>query len=132
ARPAGSPDAVGPPIQRPDFSVRAAMRTRSFWRLGLAIGVRQFSKQALSVHFIPLLVWKGFDEPAAAVFLGAFAFSQIPLRIGAAHRADRWSMTRVSALSGLAGMGAVGVLMLPDHGWLATGLLFAVAFALAE
>lgn len=116
----------------PDFAVKAALRTISFWRLAIAIGVRQFSKQALMVHLIPLLVWKGFDEAAAAVLLSIFALSQIPLRIVAANLADRWSMNKVSALAGLAGVGAVTVLLLPNQGWVLTGLLFALLFALAE
>jgi sugar phosphate permease len=115
-----------------EFSVRAALRTRSFWRLACAIGVRQFSKQALMVHLIPLLVWKGFDEPTAALFLGIFALTQVPFRVVAAQVADRWSMNRVSALSGLAGVCAVAVLLAPDHGWVGTGLLFSLLFALAE
>jgi len=115
-----------------DYSVRGALKTRTFWRLALAIGVRQFSKQALMVHLIPLLVWKGFDEPGAALLLGIFAFSQVPMRIVAAHVADRWSMNKISALSGVAGVGAAAVLLLPEHGWVLTGLLFALLFALAE
>jgi sugar phosphate permease len=115
-----------------EFSVRAALKTVTFWRLAAAIGVRQFSKQALMVHLIPLLVWKGFDEPGAAILLGIFALSQVPLRIGAAHLADRWSMNKVSAMSGIAGIGAALVLLAPSQGWIATGLAFAFLFALAE
>ena len=115
-----------------EFSVRAALKTSTFWRLAMAIGVRQFSKQTLMVHLIPLLVWKGFSEPTAALFLGVFAFSQIPFRVSAAHLADRWSMNKVSALSGVAGMCAVAVMLMEAPAWLGIGLLFAVLFALAE
>jgi sugar phosphate permease len=116
-----------------DFAVREALATRSFWQLALAIGARQFSKQVLSVHLIPLLVWKGIEEQAAAVLLGLFALFQIPLRIGAAQLADRWSMPKVAGLSALCGVGAVAVLLLGEEGaWLGVGLLFAFLFALAE
>jgi sugar phosphate permease len=115
-----------------DFTVREALGTQAFWQLALAIGARQFSKQVLSVHLIPLLVWKGIDEQVAAVLLGLFALFQIPLRIGAAQLADRWSMTKVAGLSALAGMGAVAALLLGEGAWLGVGLLFAFLFALAE
>jgi len=118
-----------------DFSVRDALRTGTFWHLAMAIGARQFSKQSLMVHLIPLLVWKGIDEPSAALLLGLFAFSQVPMRIVSATIADRWSMTKVSALAAMAGVGAVTVLLLPENdllGLLGTGVLFALLFALAE
>jgi nitrate/nitrite transporter NarK len=115
-----------------DFAVREALATRSFWQLALAIGARQFSKQVLSVHLIPLLVWKGIEEQTAALLLGLFAFSQIPLRIAAAQLADRWSMPKVAGLSALSGVGAVAVLLLGEGSWLGIGVLFAFLFALAE
>jgi MFS family permease len=115
-----------------DFAVREALQTRSFWHLALAIGARQFSKQVLSVHLIPLLVWKGVEEGTAALLLGLFALSQIPLRIGAAHLADHWSMPKVAGLSAVAGVGAVAVLFLGPQAWIGVGLLFAFLFALAE
>lgn len=115
-----------------DFVVRQAIRTVTFWNLAIAIGARLFSKNALLVHLIPLLVWKGFDEQTAAIFLSLFALLQIPLRIVAAYVADRWSMTRVSALAAMSGVCAAGVLLLGEHGWVGTGLLFVLFFALGE
>jgi sugar phosphate permease len=116
----------------PDFTVRDALRTEAFWHLAIAVGLRQFSKQVLMVHLIPLLVWKGIEEQPAALLLGVFALAQIPLRIVAAYVADRWSLTKVAGLAGLAGVGAVLVLLTTDGGWLGTGLLFVLLFALAE
>jgi nitrate/nitrite transporter NarK len=81
---------------------------------------------------IPLLVWKGIEEQAAALLLAVFAMAQIPLRIVAAYVADRWSLTKVAGLAGLAGVGAVLVLLSPERGWVGTGLLFVLLFALAE
>ncbi len=94
--------------------------------------MRQFSKQVLLVHLIPLLVWKGFDEAGAAVLLGLFAFFQLPLRIVAARVADSWSMSRVSALSALAGIGGIVALLIPGDDWVVNGLMFVFFFALAE
>lgn len=121
-----------PVVSPEDFGVREALRTLTFWNLAFAIGTRLFSKNALLVHLIPLLVWKGFDEPTAAIFLSLFAMLQVPLRLVAAYVADRWSMTRVSALAALSGAGAVAVLLVGENGWIGTGLLFVLCFALGE
>ncbi len=132
---AGSPSETGEPDDSPyagDFVVRQALRTRSFWQLSIAIGTRQFSKQALLVHLIPLLVWKGIDEPVAATLLGISLAAQVPLRIGAAWLADRWSMTLVPAFSTLAGALGVIVLLVGEEGSLGLGLLFVLLFALGE
>jgi cyanate permease len=115
-----------------DFTPREAFRTHSFWHLALAVGTRQFSKQSLMVHMVPLLVWKGIDEASAALLVGLFAFSQVPMRLGAAYVADRWSMTKVPGLSALAGVGAVAILLFGQQAWLGTGILFALCFALGE
>ena len=115
-----------------DFTVREALSTKAFWHLTVAVGVRMFSKSSLMVHLVPLLVWKGFDEQTAALLVGLFALVQIPLRIGAGHVADRWSMTRVPALSTLAGAGSIAVLLMGGQSSLAVGALFVILFALAE
>jgi sugar phosphate permease len=138
-RPARNPSDTGPAQRRltSDFTVRDALRTGTFWHLAMAIGARQFSKQSLMVHLIPLLVWKGIDEPTAALLLGLFAFSQVPMRIVSATIADRWSMTKVSSLAAMAGVCAVVVLLVPEGellglGLLGAGIVFALLFALAE
>lgn len=115
-----------------EFVIRQALRTRAFWQLSLAIGARLFSKHALLIHLIPLLVWRGLDEPTAALLLGVSMGLQVPLRTGAAWVADRWSMTRVAALAALCGVISVVVLLSGEDGWIWIGLLFVVLFALAE
>ena len=42
-----------------DFTVRQSMKTRTFWFLMLGIAGRIVVSDALAVHQIPLLVWKG-------------------------------------------------------------------------
>lgn len=122
----------GPRSGEGEFRPGEAWRTRTFWQLSIAVGTRLFSKHALTVHLVPVLVWKGFDEPAAVLFVGLFTFLQVPFRIVAGYIADRWSMSRVPALAALAGVGAVAVLLLGEDGWIGTGLLFACLFALGE
>ena len=115
-----------------DFTVRGALKTSAYWHLALAMGARSFSKSLLHVHLVPLMVWKGLDERTAALLVGLFAFSQIPLRISAGLAADHWSVTRVPALAMLAGVCAVATLLFGKEGSVWTGVLFVVLYALAE
>lgn len=136
SRPGGeAPSGAGaepPGRETGEFGVREAMRTRTFWHLALAMGFRQFAKTGLHVHLVPLMVWKGVDEPAAAVLVGLLAFCQVPSRIAGAWLGDRWSMTRTPALSCLVGVVALGVLAFGPAGPLWTSVAFVLLFALAE
>lgn len=132
SRPAPSGVAGSLPREDGEFGVKEAMRTRAFWHLSLAMGFRQFAKTGLHVHLVPLMVWKGVDEPTAALLVGLLALLQVPSRIGGAWLGDRWSMTRTPALTCLIGVAALGVLVFGPSGPIWTSLAFVVLFALAE
>ncbi|MFC1885811.1 MFS transporter [Thermodesulfobacteriota bacterium] len=57
-----------------DFTVKEALRTRAFWLLTLCISLRILVTITLTAHMIPILVWKGMDEGAAAYLVSMFAF----------------------------------------------------------
>ena len=56
-----------------DFTSRQAMKTWVFWLLVISMTARVTCYSTATVHFIPLMVWKGLSEGAAATLLGAFA-----------------------------------------------------------
>ncbi len=118
--------------ERGEFGVKEAMRTRTFWHLALAMGFRQFAKTGLHVHLVPLMVWKGLDEPTAALLVGVLSFLQVPSRIGGAWLGDRWSMTRTPMITCIIGVAALGVLAFGPSGPIGTSLAFVFLFALAE
>ena len=49
------------------------MKTWVFWLLVISMTARVTCYSTATVHFIPLMVWKGLSEAAAATLLGAFA-----------------------------------------------------------
>jgi MFS family permease len=57
-----------------DPTLRAAMRTTVFWLFVIGMTVRVAAYSTISVHFIPIMVWKGLSQEHAAFLLGAFAF----------------------------------------------------------
>ena len=93
-----------------DFSVRRGMRTSAFWILTVGTLLRLAGFSTVMVHFVPILVWKGLDEPAAAYYLSLLALLGIPTHIFMGWLGDRWSRPRVMSL-GMAS-GTVGLIIL--------------------
>ena len=57
-----------------DPTLREAMRTTIFWLFVIGMTVRVAAYSTISVHFIPIMVWKGLSQEHAAFLLAAFAF----------------------------------------------------------
>jgi MFS family permease len=74
-----------------DFTSRQAMKTWMFWVLVTAMTARVTCYSAATVHFIPLMVWKGMSEGAAASLLGIFALFNL-----LAHFILGWIADRVN------------------------------------
>lgn len=64
------------------FTVREALKTPPFWILASALILRLFVVGGIWVHLVPLLVWKGFEEQAAANAIGLLLIVSIPARFG--------------------------------------------------
>ncbi|MGZ8454865.1 MAG: MFS transporter, partial [Candidatus Binatia bacterium] len=70
-----SDNRAGPtPLAEPEVTLAQALRSFAFWGSVLASGVRNASYHAVSVHFIPLMIWKGLSQQEGAWLLSAFAF----------------------------------------------------------
>ena len=71
----GSMHAQGKEIDpESDSTIGTAMRSAIFWIIVLSMTARMAVYSTISVHFVPLMVWKGLSQEQAAFFLGAFAF----------------------------------------------------------
>ena len=57
-----------------DFTAAQAMRTFVFWVLVISMMGRVAAYSTVTVHFVPLMVWKGLTQEESAFLLGAFAF----------------------------------------------------------
>lgn len=71
---------IGAASREVSFTLREAMRTPTFWILALAFILRLFVNNAMWVHMVPLLVFKGFDERGAANAIGLLLILSIPSR----------------------------------------------------
>lgn len=96
-----------------EISVRQAMRTRAFWMLVLATTARVGVFNSITVHFVPLMVWKGASEQQAAAMLAVMAFMSLPSHLFIGWVADHVSKPRLMALCMV--IGAASILFLA-HG----------------
>lgn len=55
-------------------TLREAMKTWVFWLFVISMTVRVGVYSTITVHFVPIMVWKGLTQEYSAYLLGAFAF----------------------------------------------------------
>jgi nitrate/nitrite transporter NarK len=114
-----------------EYTAREAFRTPAFWVLAAFHGLRNVPYGAVSVHLVPLLVWKGLDEHTAAFFVGLTAFSAVIVRPLTGWLGDRWSKRKIGALGVI--LGGLGLVVLTySKGALWHMVFFAILFSFAD
>ena len=81
--------------QETDFTLRQAMRTWAFWMIVLATTTRVAVYNSLTVHFVPIMVWKGVSEQRAAAMLAIMALMSLPSHLLVGWIADHVSKPRL-------------------------------------
>ena len=128
---AGGPDRGHPIADRPEFTAREALRTPVFWLLAIFHGLRNVPYSGVTVHLVPLLVWKGLDQPTAAFFVGVTALCTVIVRPLTGWLGDRRSKQKIGALGVF--LGAVGLtVLIYSDGALWSLLAFAVLFSFGD
>jgi len=111
-----------------EYTLHETLRTHQFWLLTFATSFRAICSSAVLVHFVPILVWKGYSETQGAFYLGVIAFCGMPTHLLIGWLGDRLYKPRLMA--GFMLLGSLSVYLL-FHGrqtwqlWLAV-LLFSV------
>jgi MFS family permease len=114
-----------------EFTTREALRTQAFWMMAAFHGLRNIPYGGVSVHLVPLLVWKGLDQPTAAFVVGLMAFFTIIVRPLTGWFGDRWSKQKIGALGVI--FGGLGLVLLAfSAGALWHMVLFAILFSFAD
>jgi MFS family permease len=104
-----------------EFTLKEAMRTQSFWTLSVAMALRHLVTEGVSVHFVILLVDRGWTTAAASALLGVSAFIGAPARLGMAWLGDLYDK-RVLIMGLLVSLGVSVFFM----GWTAEPYIFTV------
>ena len=127
-----SPSGPTPPLDDTrEFTTREALRTPTFWLLAAFHGLRNVPYAGVTVHLVPLLVWKGLDEPAAAFYVGLTALATVVSRPLTGWLGDRQSKQTIGAVGVLLGAAGLVVLAYGDGAWWAL-VLFAVLFSFGD
>ena len=119
------------PDEGQEFTARQALRTPTFWLLATFHGLRNIPYSAVTVHLVPLLVWKGLDQPMAAFFVGLTAFSTVIVRPLTGWLGDRQSKQKIGTIGVL--LGALGLLVLiASDGAILPLVGFAILFSFGD
>ena len=86
------------------------MRSWVFWLFTIAMTVRVGAYSTITVHFVPIMVWKGLSQESAAFLLASFAFLNWLAHYVIGWFADNGNRPRLLALCGVAA--AAGILLL--------------------
>jgi MFS family permease len=113
-----------------DVTVAEALRSFAFWGSVLAAGIRNGSYHAISVHFVPLMVWKGLSQPQAALLLSVYAFLGMALTLLLGWFADKANKPRMCALILFAAACAMFLPIVGSSLW--SLCLFTIFFAAVE
>ena len=117
-------------IENAELTSGEAMKTPAFWLLVVSMMARVTCYSTATVHFVPLMVWKGLSEGAAASLLGAFAFINLVAHFVLGWIADR--VNKPKLLTACHVLPALSVApMLSDLGYWPLWL-FTIAFTLLD
>lgn len=72
----------------PQFTLKEVLRLPAFWFLSIAMALRHMVTEGVSVHFVILLVDRGWSTEAGSTLLGVSAFIGVPARLAAGWLGD--------------------------------------------
>jgi sugar phosphate permease len=111
--------ATPPTSQQPEaeFTLKQAMRTSTFWMIILATTTRVAVFNAITVHFIPILVWRGISEQRAAVLLATMALMSLPSHLLVGWIADHVSKPKLMGVCMTIGAASIFFLAYGEGEW---------------
>jgi len=113
-----------------DFTVREALRTRSYWILFTGSVLRITMWGAISVHAVEMFVWKGMSQGEAGLMFSLMFFLSIPMRLAAGYLGDHIPLQPMMG-GGMVAAGLAVVAMLVMDGNTAV-YLFVVLMAVEQ
>jgi len=100
-----------------EFSLGQTLRSHQFWLLAFATSFRVICSSAVLVHFVPILVWKGYTEPEAAFYLGVIAICGMPTHLLIGWLGDRSYKPHLMALFMMLGSISIYLLFRGNAAW---------------
>ncbi len=109
-----------------DYSLRQALRTRSFWVIAVTMAISSMALGAVVVHVMPYLISINFAREAASLIASALVVASIAGRLGLGWLSNRLS-NRYLLASGLL-LQATGMLFLATLHSFWQAIVFSVLF----
>jgi MFS family permease len=100
-----------------DPTLRQAMKTWIFWLFVVGMTVRVGAYSTISVHFVPIMVWKGVSQEGAALLLASFAFLNWAAHYVIGWYADTSNRPKLLSLCMLAAAVSMLLLILGEGRW---------------
>jgi len=100
-----------------EWSLPQTLRSHQFWLLAFATTFRSVCSTAVLVHFVPILVWKGYSQGHAAFFLGVIALCGMPTHLLIGWLGDRLDKPRLMAFFMILGSASVYCLFQENQTW---------------
>ncbi len=113
-----------------NFSLKEAMRTLAFWMFILATTTRVAVYNAISVHFIPIMVWRGVSEQRATAMLATMALMSLPSHLLVGWIADYVNKPRLMGVCMT--IGAASIFLLAYGEGEASLWIFTILFTFIE
>ena len=110
-------DRPAPQSAKEDPTLREAMKTWIFWLFVVGMTVRVGAYSTISVHFVPIMVWKGMSQEGAALLLASFAFLNWAAHYVIGWFADTTNRPKLLALCMLVAAASMLLLVLGDGAW---------------
>jgi MFS family permease len=120
-----------PPRALVELTTKEALKSSAFWLIAGFHSLRNIPYAGVTVHLVPLLVWKGFDESTAAFFVALMSFSAVIVRPLTGWLGDRWSKQKIGATGVLLGGLGLSVLLFSRGGFWHM-VLFVTLFSFAD
>ena len=120
-----------PPRALVELTTKEALTSSAFWLIAGFHSLRNIPYAGVTVHLVPLLVWKGFDESTAAFFVGLMSFSAVIVRPLTGWLGDRWSKQKIGATGVILGGLGLSVLVFSSGGFWHM-VLFVTLFSFAD
>jgi MFS family permease len=120
-----------PPRDLVELTPKEALKSSAFWLIVGFHSLRNIPYAGVTVHLVPLLVWKGFDQSTASFFVGLMSFSAVIVRPLTGWMGDRWSKQKIGATGVLLGGLGLSVLVFSSGGFWHM-VLFVVLFSFAD
>lgn len=100
-----------------DPTLRESMKSYVFWLFVIGMTVRVGAYSTISVHFVPIMVWKGMSVEYAALLLASFAFLNWAAHYVIGWFADTMNRPKLLAICILVAAASMLLLIFGQSAW---------------